>query len=133
MKVYRYSASGLYIGEAEADESLLDESKYSKPANITPIPPPLCGEGECAVFKDGFWEIQPVEADSFLEMDGNFEIDDYEEEKRIARENLSVIVEIIEIETLEQHRAMRDFVLTGNRDRLEQIEARISGLRKQLI
>lgn len=132
MKVYRYSASGLYIGEAEVEESLFEE-EYSRLVNATPIPPPLCGDGECVIFKDGLWEIRHIEADSFLEMNGNFEIDDHEEEKRIARENLSVIVEIIEIETLEQHRAIRDFALTGNRSRLEQIETRIAELRKRLI
>lgn len=133
MKIYRYSASGLYIGEAEAKEPFLEEGKYLTPANATPIPPPACGDGECAVFREGSWEIQRIEADSFLEMDGIFEISDQDEEKRIARENLSIIVEMIEIETLEQHRAIRDFALTGNRSRLEQIEGRIAELRKQLI
>lgn len=133
MKVYRYSTSGLYLGEAEAEESLLENGKYLMPTNSTSVPPPECDEGQCAVFCNGSWECRSMEADSFLEMDGIFELPDHEEEKRIARENLSVIVEILEIETLEQHRAVREFVLTGDPTRLAQIEAKIDALRRQLL
>ena len=133
MKIYRYSASGLYIGEIEADESQLEGGQYEMPPNSTFVPPPVCGDGECLVFKSGAWETHRIDGDSFLEVDnfiGNLQDD---EERKIARENLSIIVEIIEIETLEQHRAMRDFALTGDRSRLEEIEAKISNLRRQLI
>jgi len=139
MKIYRYSISGLYIGEAEADESLLEERTYLMPANSTEIPPPPYDDGEWPVFRNGAWEIHRLESDGFLKTTGHMEIDEpdeadkYEEERRIARENLSVIVQIMEIEITEQHRAVREFALTGNRQRLEEIENKISVLRRQLI
>jgi hypothetical protein len=139
MKIYRYSISGLYIGEAEADESLLEERTYQMPANSTEIPPPPYDDGEWPVFRNGTWEIHRLESDGFLKTTDHMEIDEpdkadkYEEERHIARENLSVIVQIMEIEITEQHRAVREFALTGNRQRLEEIEKKISVLRIQLI
>jgi len=125
MKVYKYSASGLYLGEGEADEFLLEEGKFLMPPNSTTVPPPECGHGEWPIFRSGQWDIHRVEEVAVIDHE-------YEEERRIARENLSVIVQIMEIEITEQHRAIRDFALTGDRSRLEDIESRISQLRSQL-
>jgi len=149
MKVYKYSASGLYLGEGEADASLLEEGKFLMPPNSTTVPPPECGHGEWPIFRSGQWDIHRVDLDGYLDEDDFNRVDlqagdriaveevavidhEYEEERRIARENLSIIVQIMEIEITEQHRAIRDFALTGDRSRLEDIESRISQLRSQL-
>ena len=51
--VYEYDKTGLYTGETTAEPSPREEGVWLIPANATPLEPPVTGEHECAVFRNG--------------------------------------------------------------------------------
>lgn len=56
--VYEYDKTGLYTGETTAEPSPREEGVWLIPANATPLEPPVTGEHECAVFRNGRWSVR---------------------------------------------------------------------------
>ena len=56
--VYEYDSNGLYIGETVAEASPREENVWLIPANATELEPPVTGERECAVFRNGRWSVR---------------------------------------------------------------------------
>lgn len=58
MKVYNYSAAGIYIGEADADPSPLEPGKFLTPARSTTVAPPEdVPEGHLPRWDGAAWQI----------------------------------------------------------------------------
>ena len=56
--VYEYDEAGLYTGETTAEPSPREKDVWLIPANATELEPPVTGEHECAVFRNGRWSVR---------------------------------------------------------------------------
>ena len=56
--VYEYDENGLYTGETTAEPSPREKDVWLIPANATELEPPITGEHECAVFRNGRWSVR---------------------------------------------------------------------------
>ncbi|EEO27896.1 DUF4376 domain-containing protein [Oxalobacter paraformigenes] len=56
--VYEYDEAGLYVGETTAEPSPREKDVWLIPANATELEPPITGEHECAVFRNGRWSVR---------------------------------------------------------------------------
>lgn len=60
MIVYQYDEkTKVYVSNMRAQESPREPGKYLMPANATNLPPPQTEKNECAVWKNGEWEVKP--------------------------------------------------------------------------
>lgn len=59
--IYHYDpATGIFTGADVARESPMEPGVFLVPANSTTNAPPICGENERPVFRDGVWVVEAI-------------------------------------------------------------------------
>lgn len=120
--VYQLDEHGYFINEIHADESPLEPGVFLIPAGCTELEPPAVVQGKSLRLVANTWVYEDIPEQS-AEANYGSEPDS----------NAAILVLIQEIETTKQPRAVRDFILNGDRTMLEAIDQSIADLRAQLI